>query len=315
VSVEIWVRRWTIGIVKKGGPTGRLSWIIMRRIASRSGVAVQKLASGIELLRGDDRFILPDRQFMLIPYVAANFDLFFTAVHPDSVEGALKTVDFSTPGEHRLVEPAMTIEMPSFPDRLDFESEYFHWFTPGEGDTVFDLGANIGIATLVLADRVGRSGRVIAVEPDPQTFHYLERNIARYDLPQVTLLQCAVSDCDGTATFFAEGSMFSGLQSARKDAVFRESIGSTIEVPTRTLRSLVAEFGDPTFIKMDIEGAEIEAFDGAAAALASRPAIACETNHIRGSTRTQFAVEEALRGMGYIVETGCPGGSYITWAR
>lgn len=315
MSAQLRARRTVVGIVKKGGSSSRFSWAIMRLIARRHGIRVQKLASGIELLRNNERFILPDRQFMLIPYVAANFTLFFTSVHPDSTNKGIHTVDFSTPREHRLVEPALTIETPSFPDRLNFESEYFHWFTPSLGDTVFDLGANIGIATLVLAKKVGRSGRVIAVEPDPENFEYLQRNVARHDLPQVTLVQCAVSDHDGTATFFAEGSMFSGLASAREDAVFTESIGTTIEVSTRSLASLTTEFGTPSFIKMDIEGAEIEAFSSAAAALKTHPAIACETNHIRGNTRTQFTVEEMLRLMGYVVETGRPGGSYITWGR
>ena len=109
--------------------------------------------------------------------------------------------------------------------------------------------------------------------------------------------------------------MFSGLALVRQDAVFRESIGATIDVPTRTLSSLMTEHGTPSFIKMDIEGAEIEALNGAAAALETRPAIACETNHVRGNSRTQFAVEEMLRQVGYTVETGRPGGSYITWGR
>ncbi len=107
--------------------------------------------------------------------------------------------------------------------------------------------------------------------------------------------------------------MFSGLATVREDAVFRESIGNTITVPTRTLVSLVDEYGTPTFIKIDIEGAEIEALKGAGKALDSHPAIACETNHIRGNTRTQFAVERLLRDRGYSVETGRPGGSFITW--
>ncbi len=315
MSAQLWARRTAIGIVNKGGPSSRFSWAIMRLIARRHGIRVRKLTSGIELLRDDERFILPDRQFMLVPYVSSNFTLFFTSVHPDSTDNGLRTVDFSSPREHRLVEPALTLETPSFPDRLDFESEYFHWFTPSPGDTVFDLGANIGIATLVLAEKVGKGGRVIAVEPDPENFEYLQRNVAKHELPQVTLVQCAVSDHDGNSMFFAEGSMFSGLASARQDAVFRESIGATIEVPTRTLASLMTEFGTPSFIKMDIEGAEIEALSGARAALEAHPAIACETNHIRGNTRTQFAVEEMLRLAGYTVETGRPGGSYITWGR
>jgi protein-L-isoaspartate O-methyltransferase len=45
------------------------------------------------------------------------------------------------------------------------------------GDTVYDIGANIGYITLSLAKRVGRHGHVLAFEPIPQTFDLLRRNI------------------------------------------------------------------------------------------------------------------------------------------
>ena len=46
------------------------------------------------------------------------------------------------------------------------------------GGTVLDVGANIGFITVRAARAVGSQGRVIAIEPHPERFHYLERNIA-----------------------------------------------------------------------------------------------------------------------------------------
>jgi FkbM family methyltransferase len=45
-----------------------------------------------------------------------------------------------------------------------------------EGDCVFDVGANIGVFSLLALERVGRSGRVFAFEPIPETFEVLRRN-------------------------------------------------------------------------------------------------------------------------------------------
>src|SRR5687768_378891 len=49
----------------------------------------------------------------------------------------------------------------------------------GPGDTVIDVGANIGSITLALADAVGPSGRILSIEPHPRLFRSLTANIAR----------------------------------------------------------------------------------------------------------------------------------------
>ncbi len=49
----------------------------MRIITRRHHIDLSRTEHGFELLRHSERFLLPARQFMLIPYVSANFDLFF----------------------------------------------------------------------------------------------------------------------------------------------------------------------------------------------------------------------------------------------
>jgi FkbM family methyltransferase len=69
-----------------------------------------------------------------------------------------------------------------------------------DGATVFDVGANIGLAVMWVGDRISR-GTVHAFEPIPSTFAALERNVGRHPHLDVHLHHAGVSDRDGTATF------------------------------------------------------------------------------------------------------------------
>ena len=62
------------------------------------------------------------------------------------------------------------------------------------GDWVVDIGANIGHYTLLFSKLVGPTGRVIAVEPIPETFELLCANVALLDTRNTTLINAAASD-------------------------------------------------------------------------------------------------------------------------
>jgi FkbM family methyltransferase len=69
-----------------------------------------------------------------------------------------------------------------------------------DGATVFDVGANVGLAVLWVGDRIGR-GTVHAFEPIPATFAALERNVGRHPHLDVRLHHAGAADREGTATF------------------------------------------------------------------------------------------------------------------
>lgn len=72
------------------------------------------------------------------------------------------------------------------------------------GDVVVDVGAFIGLYTIALAKRVGSRGAVIAFEPDPTNFAWLQRHVALNHVePTVTLLCAAVADRAGEAGFLS----------------------------------------------------------------------------------------------------------------
>jgi FkbM family methyltransferase len=119
-----------------------------------------------------------------------------------------------------------------------------------------DVGANAGAYTLFVANRVGRSGRIIAVEPHPTALARLHCNLALNGIDWAKVVPAALSDHNGTVSLFinerniGSSSMLSGR---RPDLVTR-----AIEVGCRSLSSLVAEEGLTRIdaIKLDVEGAE-----------------------------------------------------------
>ncbi len=94
-----------------------------------------------------------------------------------------------------------------------FEDESYlrHGVTLGDGDCVFDVGANIGLFTLFVHHRC-RGARVYAFEPIPPTFNVLRANVALYGLP-VRLFECGLSDraTEATFTFYPQVSAMSGI--------------------------------------------------------------------------------------------------------
>src|SRR6266699_2559349 len=69
------------------------------------------------------------------------------------------------------------------------------------GDTFVDVGANIGLFTLIAARLVGPQGRVLSFEPTPETFARLTKNVQTNRLENVSCQQLALSDRAGEMEF------------------------------------------------------------------------------------------------------------------
>ena len=77
------------------------------------------------------------------------------------------------------------------------EDELIQYFKPEAGDTVVDVGAHIGLYTLIASNRVGSSGKVFAIEPDPMNFEILVQNIRLNNLENVLALNYAAYSEEG----------------------------------------------------------------------------------------------------------------------
>lgn len=145
------------------------------------------------------------------------------------------------------------------------------------GDTVVDVGANIGEWTLQMAAAVGPAGRVIAIEPVPHMAQALEKSVLANNLRQVTIAALAVAERPGEAEFSVEQANTGGSRLGRF-ARGAERF-DYIKVRLATLDGLLEEAGVARvdFIKIDVEGYELEVLQGARATLAKwRPPLYLE---------------------------------------
>jgi FkbM family methyltransferase len=140
------------------------------------------------------------------------------------------------------------------------------------GDLVFDVGAHLGNRTRAFA---ALGCRVIAVEPQPHVARMLRRLVGR--LPDVRVIECAVAQAPGRATLAISErtptvSTLAGgwrQERAREPDFASVSWDHSFDVAATTLDALIAEHGRPAFIKIDIEGAELEALQGLSQAVPS----------------------------------------------
>lgn len=141
----------------------------------------------------------------------------------------------------------------------------------GRGMTVWDVGANVGVYTLLAARYVGPTGRVTAFEPFPENVALLRRHIELNGHRQVTVVDKAVAGTDGEASFFPADSREQGR-------LGQGSGGMAVEV--LSLDTYWRSSGEcPDVVKMDIEGAEYDALSGAAMCLTKcRPRIFLATH-------------------------------------
>jgi FkbM family methyltransferase len=181
------------------------------------------------------------------------------------------------------------------------EGEY-RFESPTDAPLIIDCGANIGMATLYFKSVYPKS-RVIAFEPAPATFECLRRNVGR--LPGVDVRNLAISGRAGTLDFViergAETSMISSASAGRVE-------GGHVSVESTTLSSVVT--GPVHFLKVDIEGAELEALEEleGSGKLGLVEQLAVEFHHHMGGEPDRFSRLLALlerAGFGYQVRANC----------
>ena len=149
--------------------------------------------------------------------------------------------------------------------------------------TVWDIGSNVGVFTLAAAHRAGMDSEVVAVEPDPFLAYLMQRTVmhgGNRDL-RISVVCQAVSNSLGLARFViaARGRSRNALEQSQR-SVQGDGIRFVQYVPTTTLDSLHTQFSSPTFIKVDVEGAEALVLEGAEVVLSEcRPILYIEVGN------------------------------------
>jgi FkbM family methyltransferase len=139
------------------------------------------------------------------------------------------------------------------------------------GMIVVDVGAHIGYYTRLFARLAGPTGRVIAFEPHPENFAILRRNVPQSRFPNVTLLECAVGDRNGSLPLY----LSPGHSNHSLVRGYTQDVGA-IDVQCVTLDSALAQQGIEgiDFLKTDTEGAEMAVLAGASETARRSPRLA-----------------------------------------
>ncbi len=140
------------------------------------------------------------------------------------------------------------------------------------GMVVLDIGAHNGFYTMLAARRVGNSGQVIAFEPSPREHKRLFRHLKMNRLlANVVVCRLALDHSKGEDTLFVVEGRDIGCNSLRPPMV-AEPV-KTVTVQKTSLDSFLAEgmILKVDFIKMDVEGAELNVLEGATELLGRRP--------------------------------------------
>lgn len=125
------------------------------------------------------------------------------------------------------------------------------------GNTIVDVGANIGYYTVLGAQAVGTSGRVYAFEPDPTSFGFLRRNVKANGYKNVVLEQKALTNKPGTLRLYLSTSNMGDHRIyPTGDRAYVDVEGVRLDDYLEGLQS------DVDFIKIDTQGAEVVILEG-----------------------------------------------------
>ena len=174
------------------------------------------------------------------------------------------------------------------------------------GDTVLDIGANVGAHTLPLAQLVGPTGRIFAFEPTRFAFEKLQRNLMLNPelVPRVTLQQVALME---SATVPVPEHIYSSWPLDTQEslhAVHGGQLQDTDGAAAQTLDQVVAAAGVARvdFVKLDVDGHEPQVLAGALGTLRRfKPKILIEWAPylFEGRDSLLDSALEALRSLGY----------------
>jgi FkbM family methyltransferase len=186
-----------------------------------------------------------------------------------------------------------------------------------EGMCVVDIGANLGYYALQEADLVGRTGRVIAIEPVPSNAYLLRKNVQANGYQNVQIYEGAVGTHNGTAKLYVSP------ESNWASLIPGSMHNGSVDVQLWSLDSLLRDESRIDYVRMDVEGSETEIIQGMGEILhRHRPGIFMEAhaymvcsesfigmlNNLKeAGYRTKYVIDKAYEyptvGRRYVVET------------
>lgn len=164
------------------------------------------------------------------------------------------------------------------------------------GDVFMDIGAYQGLYSKLGSSRVGIRGKVISIEPHPETFKSLQNNLSR--LGNTTCYNAAISDHEGLYKFFLYDHAASSSLIVNCGSAAKQQCKGVINVKATTVDSLINRFhlSCISMLKIDTEGTEFVILKGALKTLTQKkPKLVIEIH------RDSYHVWVYLKNLGYEV--------------
>ena len=166
------------------------------------------------------------------------------------------------------------------------------------GDTCWDIGANIGFYTCLLASRVGDSGTVVAFEPASRTCSYLHENVSLNQFTNVVVVNKGLGNRqEQRHLYYSEAELAEGTASLK----YADGRAASERVTLDTIDNLIHELSAPDFVKIDVEGYQLEVLRGGEHFLKTHaPLLMAELKDVGETNRDIFGeLENYVTDLGY----------------
>ena len=178
----------------------------------------------------------------------------------------------------------------------EHEHDLVERFAPKNGDIVIDVGAHT-LYSIISSKCIGQKGKVVAIEADPSNFEMLRRNIELNNLTNVKALNCIAYSIEAQMTLADYDTLLSGKNQQYS------SKEKTVELQVNTLDNLLQRNGikQVNWIKIDVEGAELDVLKGAHNTLSNSKDISILIE-IHGISHLYKPIMELLRSYNFKIE-------------
>jgi len=173
------------------------------------------------------------------------------------LKSQLKTNFVEIDGNKMFLDPLDSLRLSHFGIYEEYETSIVKKIIK-KGDVVVDIGANIGYYTLLFAKLVGEQGKVFAFEPESNNFALLQKNLKINGYENVIIIKKAVSDISGKRKLYLNEKNL-----GQHTTIAPTNNGHAVEVDSIRLDDFFEKSQQKIdFIKIDIEGGEINALKG-----------------------------------------------------
>ena len=166
------------------------------------------------------------------------------------------------------------------------------------GDICWDIGANIGFYTCLLASQVGDTGAVVAFEPAARTCGYLHENVSLNRFTNVTVVNKGIGDKpEQRHLYYSEAGLAEGTASLK----YTDRRTTSERVTLDTIDNIFRELSAPDFVKIDVEGYQLEVLKGGEYYLRTHaPLLMAELKDVGETNRSAFKeIEDYISDLGY----------------